>query len=184
MKSVKIIHTPDDLSNVTYNQLIQYICKNCGRIVQYLFQGKARINRYNELLCDKCRHDRTCINKYGVDNPSKSEEIQEKIKQTNIKKYGCECALQNEEIKQKGKATRVRLYGYEYTFQDPNKVKEFEQICIEKYGTPHPYVFGSKEYYDNMEKKYGDKYYCNREKTIQTDINRYGVDYLFKSKKT
>ena len=44
---------------------------------------------------------KTCIEKYGVDNPSKSKEIKEKKKQTFIKNFGYENNFCNPEIREK-----------------------------------------------------------------------------------
>lgn len=53
----------------------------------------------------------TCLDKYGVDNPRKSKEVQLKIKQTMLDRYGVEYPLQHIEIKEKLKLTNVKKYG-------------------------------------------------------------------------
>jgi hypothetical protein len=46
----------------------------------------------------KAKIKTTCLEKYGVDNPGKSIDFQEKMKQTMVKKYGVEFPLQNDII--------------------------------------------------------------------------------------
>lgn len=47
----------------------------------------------------KEKRKETNINKYGVDNPSKSSIIKNKVKDTNNKKFGNDWATQNDSIK-------------------------------------------------------------------------------------
>ena len=42
------------------------------------------------------------------------------------------------------------------------------------------YKYGSKEFKENLKKKYGDENYNNREKAKQTCLEKYGVDHNFK----
>ena len=51
------------------------------------------------------------VEKYGVEYPSQSDKIKEKIKTTNIKKYGVEYPAQNKEIIEKTKNTSIQKYG-------------------------------------------------------------------------
>ena len=49
----------------------------------------------------------TNLEKYGVDNPAKADEIKEKIKLTNLQKYGVEHAFQAESVKEKIHKTKI-----------------------------------------------------------------------------
>ena len=62
------------------------------------------------------------LDKYGFENPVQSQEIKDKIKQTNLDKYGVEYPLQSQEIRDIIKQTCLDKYGVEHTFQ----VKEFQ----------------------------------------------------------
>ena len=55
----------------------------------------------------------TCLEKYGVDNASKSEEVKNKIVNTNLKKYGVEYSFQSQDVKEKSKQTNLERYGVE-----------------------------------------------------------------------
>lgn len=81
---------------------------------------------------NKEKSKKTCILKYGVENPSQSKMIQDKIettklerhgdrfytnreqaKKTCLKKFGVEYAIQAKEVREKGKQTNLRKFGVE-----------------------------------------------------------------------
>lgn len=61
-------------------------------------------------IVKKKRND-TCIERYGVDNPSKVKEFIDKRKETNFSKFGHIYAAQSLEIKEKTKQTYIRNSG-------------------------------------------------------------------------
>lgn len=61
-------------------------------------------------------HDKavqTFLERYGVDNPRKSKEVQEKIKNTWMKKYGVDHPAKSNKVKQKIRQTCLNRYGVE-----------------------------------------------------------------------
>ena len=58
------------------------------------------------------------MERLGVEYPSQSEEIKDKIKATNLERLGVEYPLQSEEIKDKIKATCLKKYGVENPMQN------------------------------------------------------------------
>lgn len=73
------------------------------------------------------------LERYGIDNVAKLNEIQEKIRSTNLERYGMSCALVdkknhekgiecswNEDSREKRKATNVKRYGYEWGLSCPD----------------------------------------------------------------
>lgn len=99
----------------------------------------------------------TCLKKYGVDNPSKSSVVIEKIKNTNIEKYGDVSFTSTKEGKETIKKTKLERYGNE-NYNNMEKA------------------------FDTKEKRYGDSKYNNREKAMETWNGKYGVDNPFKNK--
>lgn len=66
------------------------VCKHCGNNVKYKGLGI-----YQTYCCRKCswidteeKRKETWLEKYGFDNPAKSEEVKEKGRQTCLNKYG------------------------------------------------------------------------------------------------
>lgn len=87
----------------------------------------AKISKTNQLEETKVKYQQTCLEKYGVDNASKSEEVKEKIRQRHIELFGCENAFQSEEVKEKSKKTNLEKRGVEFASQSEEfkqKVKE------------------------------------------------------------
>lgn len=63
---------------------------------------------------------KTCLKRYGVDIPLKSDKIKEKLKQTCLKRYGVENVAKSKQIQQKIINTRLDKYGYINFFCDKN----------------------------------------------------------------
>lgn len=92
----------------------------------------------------------TCIKKYGVENPQKSEEVKDKTKRTCLEKYGVENVFMNDEIKNKIRETNKQRYGKQHDFSnsdlllkaiknshtDDSNQKRL-QTCLERYGVPY-----------------------------------------------
>lgn len=57
------------------------------------------------------RHKEVSLEKYGVDNPFKSEEVHNLQKQSMKEKYGGESAFSVPEIREKAKQTNLKKYG-------------------------------------------------------------------------
>ena len=131
-------------------------CNDC-KIINCIICGKPFIpkTRGAKTCSKECTNisrannvKKTCIEKYGVDNPAKLEKVQNKIKQTNLEKYGVENVYQLGDVKNKIKKTKLEKYNNE---NFTNNIK-MQNTKLEKYG---------------------DKYYNNREKYKQTCISKY-----------
>ena len=105
------------------------------------------------------------LKKYGVDNPTKSNVIQNKIKATNLERYGCENAMQNEKIKNKTKETNLERYGVDNPFGSKEIRDKIKATCKERYGVANP-----------------TKSSVIQNKIKATNLERYGVDNPFRSK--
>ena len=174
---------PSELGDLKWNERFRYKCGCCGDIVETVFQGKSRIGRYTDMLCGKCKSKQTNIERYGVDNPSKSKEIQDKIKSTNVSRYGVECVFESEDVKEKSRKTMLDRYGVEYSGESKSITDKAKETCEKKYGKPRVFLFGSKEWNDNMISKHGKKQVYNKEKTKTTNLERYGVEFPISSNK-
>lgn len=103
---------------------------------------------------------KTFIEKYGVDNISKSNNIKEIKKQAALKKYGVENISQSSEIKEKKKQTFLDRYGVEFLLNTDKEKEKRKKKNLEQYGV---------EYYQQTE-----EYKQKLTKTIQ---ERYGVEW-------
>jgi hypothetical protein len=105
------------------------------------------------------------IEKYGVDNPSKSEFIKNKIKQTSIERFGVSNPAMSQIVKDKIRLTSLKRYGTESPTSNGSPIRDkIIATNIERYGASC--VFSNKEV---------------SEKCRSTLNERYGVDCIFKS---
>jgi len=134
-------------------------CPVCGNPTTYKGQG-----RYGVCCSTKCSNNydvviakrrQTTLLHYGVEFPSSSDEIKEKIKETCIKKYGQTSFLTTKECRN----TMKEKIGVDYPFQSKEILIKCKETLIDKYGV------------DNYAKT--DE--CAK-KIKETCIERYGVD--------
>jgi len=133
---------------------------------------------------------KTNLEKYGVDNPMKLNEIKDKVKKTNLEKYGVDNPMKLNEIKNKVKKTNLEKYDTEYYFQTDEFKTKVKLYSINKYGINHYNQHNdiiNKKNKTNLE-KYGvdnpmklDKI---KDKIKKTNLQKYGYDHHMKYKKS
>jgi hypothetical protein len=174
--------------NYVYDIKEHPLCK-CGEKLKYRYFTVG----YNIYCSKKCmmsdekivqkRNDKskkTCLEKYGVDNASKTDSVKIKIINTNLERYGKISYTQTDKFKNDLIIHNIEKYGKEYYFQTNDykeKVKNYSQLnfgvdhysqsnhiknkknktCLEKYGNINPLC--SKEI---------------KEKSIRTNLKKYG----------
>ena len=167
-------------------------CSICGKPTY--FKGIAWYKKTGKLYADFCSckcsmnsnetkeaYKKSCIDKYGVDNPMKNKNVVDKGKETCRNKYGVVRASLLKEYQDKVKETNMKRYGVEVPLQNKEINKKWHETCYVNFGTYSP--LANKEIYDKTEettyKKYG--VYCvfnrkeNREKLLseKTKQKRY-----------
>lgn len=83
------------------------------------------------------KHKQTSLEKYGVDHPMKTQEVQEKQKQTMQEKYGVDHPYQSQEIMAKMKANNLEKHGVENVAQLPEVRVKMAKTTMERYGVEH-----------------------------------------------
>ena len=123
------------------------------------------------LLSDELKQKRsakakeTFLKKYGVDNPAKTREVQDKMRKTTLERYGVEHSSQSDVIKAKIKESNLDKYGVEYSFQAVEVKEKIKQTNLDKYGV------------DNSSKSEVIK-----QKIVESNRKNLGVDYPMQSK--
>lgn len=172
------------LTSETYTNggYLEYTC-SCGG------HGRTKLTHFkNGIRCNECRTARTkqtCIKKYGVDSPMKTQQIKQKICDTNIEKYGVENVFQSDIIKDRIKQDNLEKYGVEYNSQREDVKQLIISANLEKYGfthaCKHPDV-KNKIQATNLE-RYGNICSAQGIETIQkikqSNLNAYGVEFAF-----
>lgn len=179
-----------------------YKCYKCGREFERSEQAikerpvaqckscqlrEAYANRDKQACLEKQR--KTCLEKYGVDNPAKSDAVKAKQAATCLERYGAKsplCFNENKasiDFKKRGqtiKATMESKYGG-CTYASEELNNKAQKTCMEKYGQK---VFaGTNVWNEKREqtliKVYGSLENAYREimgKSKQTWLEKYGVD--------
>lgn len=149
-------------------------CKICCKQTKFISFNKG-YNKYCSRKCtmsdkeviDKRNEEsrKTNLQKWGVDNPMKIEEIKNKVKKTNLEKWGVDNPMKVDEIKDKVKKTNLEKWGVDWYQQSD----EFKNKSIKSYLS-----------------KYGETHHMKNKKFIEKikeeNINRWGVDNFTKTK--
>ena len=174
------------------NSLTELPKCECGNSVGFVDMIKG----YREFCSRRCMYDSsklkdkrkdTCIEKWGVDNPSKSNQVKKKVIETNIEKFGHEWATKSDEIKNKIKDKFIENWGVD----NPSKIKEVrdraKKTMFGRFGVE--YAMHS----DDIKKRVKDKFIENwgvdnpskikevRDKAKKTMFERFGVEYPLQS---
>ena len=171
------------------NDVLQKKCINCGKqLTQNQINNDAQCCSYkcSSLFFLSIRQQtfkKTCLQRYGCQNPNQNQIIKQKTKitlknkskqqlaqiiakrkKTCLQKYGCEFSSQNKQIIQKIKKTNLEKYGVE----NPNKTQQvrdkIRRTNLQRYGHACPT--------SNDEVKW---------KTKKTNLERYGVENVFQN---
>lgn len=168
------------------------ICKECG-INKVNFNNRDKDWKYLDFCSVKCgrnneetvkKYKNTLVDKYGVDNISKSQYFLDLMKKMNSEKYGVDWYQQSEDFRNKSIITCLKKYGFDnYAKTDEFKIKiketilnrygvdwysksvdfrkKFKLASLKKYGVDHPMLNDEfrKKVSDTMEKRYGKKWY-------------------------
>jgi len=180
----------EEINNIKVNNIEDYKLKqlskregrckfkcNCGKKYE---KNIRQILNVSGFFCKECTNKNklqkikdTCLEIYGVENPSQSIEVKKKMKKTNKIKYGVEnpsqspvikqkkinTSLKNYDvknpsqspvIKQKKIVTCLRNHDVEYPLQSPEIIQKSKDTCLEKYGVEYP--LQSLEVRDKIEK--------------------------------
>lgn len=136
-------------------------------VIQHNNMDKTNLERYGRTNLGQFgteEHTKAIKNKYGVDNPAKSKEIQQKIRDTMLRTYGVEYNLQSQLILDKIKQTNVERYGVEFPLQSSIIREKATETIIKTYGIDNP-----------------AKVPKIQDKIKQTNLERYGVEQFVQS---
>ena len=145
---------------IYFNPHATGLCKVCGRPTKFR-NFKSGYPIYCSSKCSNSDPDKketcrqTVINRYGVENVSKSSVVKDRICNTFKEKYGVEWVGQSKEVRAKQKATCIEKYGVPTPFQMDDFQEKSIQTCRKKYGTD--YAVQSQEVKSKITASYIDK---------------------------
>lgn len=130
----------------------------------------------------------TTLERYGVKNPSYSEEVRKKISEVNsspeviakyeataIARWGVNRPSKTKEVQQKMKQTSLEKYGVECALQTDYAKEQLEKVSLEKYGVTNP-LFS-----DYARRKANDATIANMKKGYHnriSKVNQSAASYL------
>lgn len=177
---VKNIIKSDGLSSLIVRKIKTFSTAEEARNYEYRFLRKVNAKTNEKFLN---MHENTLIawgteeyrqaslKKYGVDHPSQSENVKQKIKKSTKLKCGVEYGF----LLDKSKETMLEKYGVKYTLQSKKLLEIRKCNHLQKYGVDHP--MKRKEISQKMLKtkleKYGSKISpAEAQATINRNKNR------------
>ena len=123
--------------------IVEVLCDFCKKtVVEKTYQTYVRQHHptYGD-CCHDCQPEKNklcCLDKYGVDNGSKTPDAIQKIKETSMKKYGVDNPSKSKQVREK-----ISVKSKENA---PETYKKYVKTMMEKYGTFNPmYVPEIKE---------------------------------------
>ena len=111
-------------------------CPICGAPVRVKY--KSDRFRCCSKECSLELKKRNNLEKWGVDNPAKSEIIKEKQAQTCMERYGAATPFQMGSFAEKSKATSIEKYGVEYPMQSESVKAKHIETCMKRHGVATP----------------------------------------------
>ena len=156
---------------------VKIICDICGKKREMCYGDVVKYNEKNELItcgsdsCVKRKREDTCTKRYGkgIINVFQSEEVKEKIKDTNLERHGAENPFGSKEIQDKIKGTWQKNYGEGIInpFQAESVKEKLKQTWQKNYGEGIINPFQAESV---------------KEKSKQTMLNNHGVEYPMQCK--
>jgi hypothetical protein len=142
------------------------LCSVCGKIKK--INSSLGIPDFCSVKCSRGQSvektKKTCLEKYGVDNPAKTKLSKDKYKETCLRKYGVESYNSTEDSKNKSKETCLEKYGTDSYIKTKDFKDKSKETCLEKYGVDS--FNSTKE---------------SKDKIKETCLEKYGVDSFSKT---
>ena len=122
--------------NLETLQVDIFYCTSCGKPVRFC-------GYYLKHCCRHCAdidphkleaYKKTCLTKFGVENPFSSKKIKQKIKASNLKHYGVENPSQSSIIKRKKEKTCNKHFGVSNPLKSKKVLTKVQNTNLEKYG--------------------------------------------------
>jgi len=90
----------------------------------------------------------TFLKNYGVDNPTKSPIVMDRVKKTNLEKFGTDWSFQSDDIKGKIRESFIKKYGVDHPLKNIDVINKVKNTNFKKYGVEH--VFQSQSVIDKI----------------------------------
>ena len=140
-------------------------CPVCGKETRFFGYTKGygvccSTKCSNSYSAKKYKTKEVCLEKYGVDNPSKNKDVKNKAKETSLKKYGVDNPSKSQEIKDKISRSCLERFGVRCSFQNQDVKYKIKETLKENHGVTSPLQDEEikKKMIESRKKKFLDKY--------------------------
>ncbi len=151
---------------------IDVICELCSkennlRYHKYI-ENRNRHGFYSCKSCSRQKAALTSIEKWGVDNYSKTIEYKKRVEKTNLERYGYKTNLISPDYKDKIKNILKEKYGTDkfYNINRNKKIKKFKFKLIDNIDSLSNDFERSESFYKNIDKSDGYLLYRNEVRRI------------------
>lgn len=162
-----IIYVPPEHLPNGSGKIVQVVCDICSKHIDKPYDVYLRTHKYNMDTCRNCKFAKsrlTNLEKYGVEHPTKSDEVKQKTKITCQERYGGDGPMSSKYVQLKSQQTNLQKYGTTHRMQRQEEHEHFKQTMLEKYGVENPSQL--------------DEF---KEKKKETCLKHFGVDTPSKS---
>lgn len=189
----KVIKVRTEHLTKGYSGKIIVRCDLCGFEFERSWSNYLRSKKNSTIdTCSKCKFVKameTNICRYGVENPMKNKEINEKMHNTMLEKYGNEHALNISEFKErqnvsffknnnvdniieKKKNTCLDKYGFDSYSKTEEFKEKVKETSLKKYGVSSPnMIFKNNNFWKNLTKEEKNKICEKRAKSFYKNGN-------------
>lgn len=118
------------------------LCKICGMPVK--FHGRQK--GYGEYCSPRCANAdpekkeairKTCLERYGVENPAGNADVKRRREETCRARYGYANAFADPAVRERIRGVLQERYGVDYASQSPEVQERRRKNSMEKYGVDH-----------------------------------------------
>jgi ribosomal protein S16 len=165
----------------------------CGNRLKFINMNSG----FREFCCKDCMYKSddikikrklSSIEKWGVDNPSKSSLIKEKVKKTNYDRFGSFYPLQSDDVKQRTKEYFIEKLGVDNPSKLKRVRKKAEKTMMDRWGVKYAMLSDNikkktKEYFiEKLGVDNPSKLKRVREKAEKTMMDKWGVKHALQKK--
>ena len=130
--SQRLYHIVNEIINIPN-------CPECGKDLKF-YKFTSGYSKFCSNICMRSspilleQRRQTCLEKYGVDHPFKSDEVKRKRRETCLEKYGVDHNSKAPEVRDKIKQTCLEKYGVDHNFKSEDSKNKRKNTWIERYG--------------------------------------------------
>ena len=122
---------------------ITSICDNCGveKAVNFRDYYESTNSLTEQYFCKKCnsiKRKKTCLDRFGTENPMQSDSVKQKLKSTFIEKYGVDHYSKTEEYKAQYKQTCLLNWEVDNASKSQKVKDKIVETTIANLGVSYP----------------------------------------------